>query len=108
MKAVAADTVVRPRKTPPPISTPKPKAFITPQDVTLSPAQAALEERLRAWRKEQARAAGLPSFFIFSDTVLREIVVAAPGSMAELRSVRGVGPEKLERFGAAVVEICHA
>jgi len=76
--------------------------------VELSAEQAALEERLRAWRKEQAQAAGLPSFFIFSDTVLREIVAAAPGSMAELRSVRGVGPEKLERFGAAVVEICHA
>jgi ATP-dependent DNA helicase RecQ len=70
--------------------------------------QVALEERLRAWRKEQAQAAGLPSFFIFSDTVLREIVAAAPGSLAELRGVRGVGPEKLERFGAAVVAMCRA
>jgi ATP-dependent DNA helicase RecQ len=76
--------------------------------VELSAEKAALEERLRAWRGEQARAAGLPSFFIFSDTVLREIVVAAPGSMTELQSVRGVGPEKLERFGAAVVAICRA
>jgi ATP-dependent DNA helicase RecQ len=76
--------------------------------VELNGSQAALEERLRMWRKEQAQAAGLPSFFIFSDTVLREIVVAAPGSLAELQGVRGVGPEKLERFGAAVLEICRA
>jgi ATP-dependent DNA helicase RecQ len=76
--------------------------------VEWSAEQAALEERLRAWRKEQAQAAGLPSFFIFSDTVLREIVAAAPGSLAELRGVRGVGPEKLERFGAAVVAMCRA
>jgi ATP-dependent DNA helicase RecQ len=63
---------------------------------------------LRAWRREQAQAAGLPSFFIFSDTVLREIAATVPESIAELRDVRGVGPEKLERFGAAVVEMCRA
>lgn len=78
------------------------------QAVELNVEQQALEQRLRTWRKEQAHAAGLPAFFIFSDTVLREIVAAAPGSLAELRNVRGVGPEKLERFGAAVVELCRA
>jgi ATP-dependent DNA helicase RecQ len=83
-------------------------AASAPPDREFDERQRQIEERLRAWRKEQARVAGLPSFFIFSDTVLREIVVAAPGSMAELRSVRGVGPEKLERFGADVVEICQA
>jgi ATP-dependent DNA helicase RecQ len=72
-----------------------------------SEAQKQLDERLRRWRREQAQAAGLPSFFIFSDTVLREIVAAAPRSLAELRGVRGVGPEKLERFGAAVLELCQ-
>jgi ATP-dependent DNA helicase RecQ len=72
-----------------------------------SDVQKQLDERLRQWRREQAQAAGLPSFFIFSDTVLREIVAAAPRSLAELRGVRGVGPEKLERFGAAVLELCQ-
>jgi ATP-dependent DNA helicase RecQ len=83
-------------------------AVVPARAVELSASQAQLEERLRAWRKQQAHAAGLPSFFIFSDTVLREIAAAVPGSLAELRGVRGVGPEKLERFGAAVVEMCRA
>jgi ATP-dependent DNA helicase RecQ len=75
--------------------------------VELNGEQAGIEQRLRAWRKEQAQAAGLPSFFIFSDTVLREIAVTTPASLSELRDVRGVGTEKLERFGAAVLEICR-
>ena len=56
--------------------------------------------------KEQARVAGLPSFFIFSDTALRAIVVAGPKTMTELRAVRGIDVEKVEKFGAAVVGIC--
>ena len=72
-----------------------------------NPEQSALDARLRAWRKEQAHAAGLPSFFIFSDSVLRDIVIASPASLAELRSIRGLGPDKLERFGPAVLELCR-
>ena len=69
--------------------------------------QSALDTRLRAWRKEQAHAAGLPSFFIFSDSVLRDIVIASPASLAELGSIRGLGPDKLDRFGSAVLELCR-
>ena len=76
--------------------------------VELNDVQSQLEARLKEWRKEQARAAGLPSFFIFSDTVLRSIVLSRPKTVGELRDVRGVGPEKLDRFGAAVVELCQA
>ncbi len=73
----------------------------------LNPAQSALDVRLRAWRKEQAHAAGLPSFFIFSDSVLRDIVLATPSSLSDLRSIRGLGPDKLDRFGPAVLELCR-
>jgi ATP-dependent DNA helicase RecQ len=69
--------------------------------------QSALDARLRAWRKEQAHAAGLPSFFIFSDSVLRDIVLNSPASLAELRSIRGLGADKLDRFGPAVLELCR-
>ena len=50
---------------------------------------------LDAALQEAARTAGLPSFFIFSDTVLRNITLAAPTSLETLRNVRGVAPEKL-------------
>jgi ATP-dependent DNA helicase RecQ len=74
----------------------------------LTPAQLALEDRLKDWRREAARAAGLPSFFIFSDTVLRNITLAAPTSLESLRTIRGVAPEKLDTFGPAILTLCQA
>ena len=79
-----------------------------PPPAELTETQLALDSKLRDWRKQQATSAGLPSFFIFSDTVLRNIVVAEPRTLPDLRNVRGVDTEKLERFGAAVIELCRA
>jgi ATP-dependent DNA helicase RecQ len=89
---------------------PSPTAQKTPLEppIELSSAQTDLEAHLKKWRREEAGKAGLPSFFVFSDTVLRNIVLAAPQSIQELSTVRGVGPEKLGRFGAAVLEMCRA
>ncbi len=70
-------------------------------------AQVALEDRLRAWRSEQAAQAGLPSFFILADSSLRNIVLARPQSLDDLRAVRGVALDKVDRFGAAVVDLCR-
>jgi ATP-dependent DNA helicase RecQ len=73
--------------------------------VELTEGQRAVEEQLKLWRRAEAALAGLPSFFVFSDTVLRNIVLAGPMSLTELQRVKGVGPDKVEQFGAKVVEI---
>jgi ATP-dependent DNA helicase RecQ len=78
-----------------------------PPPPDLTPTQVALEDRLKDWRREAARAAGLPSFFIFSDTVLRNITLAAPTSLETLRNIRGVAPEKLNTFGPAILSLCQ-
>ena len=83
-----------------------PKAVVAPQVVELSAAQMELEEKLRLWRREEAAKSGLPSFFVFSDTVLRSVVLAKPATVAALEGVKGVGREKAEKFGAAVVALC--
>jgi ATP-dependent DNA helicase RecQ len=75
--------------------------------VELTEMQRLMEDRLKQWRRAEAALSGLPSFFVFSDTVLREIVLAAPESVSALAAVRGVGPDKVERFGAKVVELCR-
>jgi superfamily II DNA helicase RecQ len=89
-----------------PVRKPKPSAPAA-LPIELNATQTALDARLRAWRKEQAHAIGLPSFFVFSDTVLRDIVFAAPTSLGALRSIRGLGADKLDRFGPAVIELCR-
>ena len=72
-----------------------------------TPAQTELENRLRAWRKAEAAAAGKPAFFVLTDAALRGVVVADPRTMAELTSIHGIGPVKAERYGAAIVAICR-
>jgi len=76
-----------------------------PGDLTSS--QQELEARLKEWRREAAKAAGLPTFFIFSDTVLRNITLAAPTTLNDLSQVRGASPEKLTRFGDTILDLCR-
>jgi DNA helicase II / ATP-dependent DNA helicase PcrA len=58
---------------------------------------------LREWRLERAKADGIPAFVVFHDSTLVEIARQAPQSMSELASISGVGPAKLERYGAEVL-----
>lgn len=60
---------------------------------------------LRAWRSHAARDAKVPAYVVFSDATLRAISEDLPGSDSELLDVAGVGPAKLERYGAEVLEI---
>jgi ATP-dependent DNA helicase RecQ len=69
--------------------------------------QAELESRLRKWRKAEADQAGKPAFFVFSDAILRSLVLAAPRTIPELMTVRGIGPDKAERYGAAICALCR-
>ena len=77
------------------------------QPAELTQTQQALNEKLRDWRKQQAAQAGLPSFFILSDTALRSIALAEPRSLADLHNIRGLDVEKLTKFGPAVLDICR-
>lgn len=63
------------------------------------------EDALRAWRKAEAAKTGKPAFLIFSDKTLRAIAEAQPVTLTQLQQVSGVGPEKLDRFGASVLAV---
>ena len=64
-----------------------------------------LFERLRAVRRRIADAEGVPAYIVFSDAALRAMAAHVPGSEAEMLRVPGVGPVKLERYGAAFLEV---
>ena len=72
-----------------------------------TPAQLALEEKLRAWRKTEAAKTGKPAFIVFGDAALSALVHTAPATIAALSQVSGFGPDKVERFGAAICAICR-
>jgi ATP-dependent DNA helicase RecQ len=62
-------------------------------------------DRLRSWRLETARAAGVPAFVVFHDATLAAIASAKPTSLAELRRVSGVGDSKLRKYGDEVLGV---
>jgi ATP-dependent DNA helicase RecQ len=64
-----------------------------------------LFEALRARRREIAAAAGLPPYVIFHDSTLREMAARRPSSLAAMADINGVGAAKLEKYGAAFVEV---
>ncbi len=61
---------------------------------------------LRDWRLSAARDQSVPAYVVFSDATLQAIADARPASGAELARVPGVGTVKLERYGAAVLQLC--
>jgi ATP-dependent DNA helicase RecQ len=65
-------------------------------------------DRLRRWRLETARAAGVPAYVVFHDSTLNAIAVAQPASLAELLHVPGIGDSKLRKYGEEVLEVLHS
>ncbi len=68
-------------------------------------ADAAMLERLRTWRSEQARAQSVPAYVIFHDATLAAIAAAQPRELGDLSSIHGIGAKKLERYGAALIAL---
>ncbi len=68
-----------------------------------TPEVAARFEALRRWRLEVARRTEMPPFVVFHDKTLLEIAHRNPTSVNALASIPGVGPAKLERYGAQVI-----
>lgn len=61
--------------------------------------------RLRAWRKRQADAQGVPAYVVFSDATLVAISDAQPTDRSALARVSGVGPTKLDRYADSVLAV---
>lgn len=83
------------------------EAQSTPSE-SLTPAQQQLDQRLRDWRSTEADRLGLPQFFILGASTLRNIVLAHPQTLAELRLIQGITLDKVEKFGAGILAACTA
>ena len=59
---------------------------------------------LKKWRLERSRADGVPAYVVFHDKTLEEIARTGPCSRAELASISGVGPAKLDRYADDVLD----
>ena len=65
----------------------------------------ALLEALQLWRRERAKADGMPAYVIAHDATLAAIADDRPQSLAALRRVRGMGPVKVDSYGDEILAI---
>ncbi|MES2210479.1 MAG: ATP-dependent DNA helicase UvrD2 [Chloroflexota bacterium] len=69
-----------------------------------SPLMAALRE----WRLTTARSDGVPAYVVAPDTLLIDIAAQRPVTIPALRRMKGMGPSRLARYGAEIIEITAA
>jgi DNA helicase-2/ATP-dependent DNA helicase PcrA len=67
------------------------------------PREAALRETLTEWRRERSKADGVPAYVVFDNKTLDAIARVEPTNLVELGAISGIGPAKLERYGADVL-----
>jgi ATP-dependent DNA helicase RecQ len=98
----------------PPESEPAPRArerrrrastALVPEAFEAEPHAERLLARLKEWRRGEASARGIPAYTVFHDRTLASLAAIRPRSLDALALVSGVGPAKLERYGASLLEI---
>ncbi len=62
---------------------------------------------LKAWRSGLARQLGIPAYLILHDSTIQEITDTMPISTMDLTAVKGLGPEKVRKYGADILAIVN-
>jgi len=75
------------------------------REAGLDPAAERWWLRLREWRAAIAKEHGVPAYVVFHDATLAELARSRPTTEAALGQISGVGTRKLERYGAALLDL---
>ncbi|QOR71781.1 ATP-dependent DNA helicase UvrD2 [Ruania alkalisoli] len=73
--------------------------------LTLEDADPEVFDRLRTWRAATAQSLDRPAFTVLHDSTLVAIAAARPTHMRQLAILRGIGPTKLEAYGAEILAV---
>ena len=57
---------------------------------------------------EIARRDGVPPFVVASDRTLRDLAASRPENADQLLMVYGIGPTKVDRYGAGLLEVIRS
>jgi superfamily II DNA helicase RecQ len=74
--------------------------------IQLSADGEALAVRLREWRALEAKKLKVPAFLVMHDRTLNAVAHRRPGNPRQLLEIDGLGPAKVEKFGAAILKLC--
>ncbi len=75
------------------------------QEHLRTPEESLLWERLRTWRAQTAREAGVPPYVVFHDRTLLDLVQLKPRDEAGMAEAGGMGRAKLDKYGPALLAI---
>lgn len=67
-----------------------------------------LYEKLQAWRKERAEKDGVPVFLVATNSEFTQIVHRAPKTIDGLRTIKGFGKKKAEKYGKDLLALIQA
>ncbi len=108
----AVDAPVRDRKSkrvaPKVPSDPKSAKRKEAPQTQMTPESQALAARLKEWRAAEAKRLGLPAYMVLQDKTLAVLAHVRPGNPRQLLTIDGMGPAKVEKFGAAILGLCGA
>ena len=69
------------------------------------PAAAGVVDALKRWRRDRSKADGVPAYVVLSDKHLEGIAARLPTTRNELANCPGIGPARLETYGANILEV---
>jgi ATP-dependent DNA helicase RecQ len=81
------------------------RAAHAPARALVSEDDAPLLAALKARRRAFAEAARVPAYVVFTDRTLIEMAEKRPATLDDMARIGGVGATKLERYGAAFLEV---
>ncbi len=70
--------------------------------------EATRREGLTQWRRERAKKDGVPAYVVLDNKTLDAIAARVPADLAGLGAISGIGPVKLDRYGADILGVLHS
>jgi superfamily II DNA helicase RecQ len=71
----------------------------------LPPADFAVFAKLREWRKTVSNTEAVPPYAVFTNEQLADVARARPSTREQLGTIDGVGPARVEKYGAASLQL---
>jgi DNA helicase-2/ATP-dependent DNA helicase PcrA len=64
---------------------------------------AAIRDALTEYRRDRSKADGVPAYVVLDNKTLDAVAEAAPDTLGALGNIGGIGPAKLDRYGADIL-----
>ena len=77
-------------------------------EIPLSIQEIARLESLKLWRNDIATRLNLPGYMVTSNATLINVSRANPKSNDELLNIKGLGPNKIEKYGSDIIALLNS